>query len=220
MGADVWNVPFDNVTQILQVISISRVGFSQSLIKAHLRAFQIFFINMLLYTVSRGLIRASIIFLYMRILETNSDSRLSRAIVATQVFNILFELAFVLAVVLQCNPVDTFWLQWDGEHEGYCGNSNAIAWAAAGVAIFFFDAWLFILPFPRIWGLNLHWKKKLMAGVMFAVGLWLVRTSWTHIYHASADSATIAVSHNRLRLYVGDMSWAANCHTIVSSLSV
>jgi len=95
---------------------------------------------MLLYTMTRFFVRASIILFYLRVFPPRSD------------------------------PISDFWTQWSGEHEGHCGNANILAWVAAATGIVF-DLWLLALPFPQLLVLNLHWKKKLMGGMMFFVGV-------------------------------------------------
>ncbi|KAK3319855.1 hypothetical protein B0T19DRAFT_273425 [Cercophora scortea] len=147
MGLDVWFVPFDNVTDVLQL----------------------FFFEMLLYTVTRFFVRASIILFYLRVFPAKSESKLSRMLVYTLIANLLYNLAFFFAVVFQCTPVHHFWDQWEGDRPGHCGNVNALVWSAAITGIVF-DLWLLALPFPQLLALNLHWKKKVMGCMMFSVG--------------------------------------------------
>lgn len=54
--------------------------------------------------------------------------------------------------------------------EGHCGNSTVLVWVGASTGIVF-DLWLLALPFPQLLALNLSWKKKMMGGVMFFVGV-------------------------------------------------
>ncbi len=126
---------------------------------------------MLLYTVTRFFIRASIILFYLRVFPTKTDSRIGRILMGTMIANVLYNLSFFIAVIFQCNPIDHFWKAWEGEGDGYCGNVNALAWVAAITGIIF-DIWLLALPFPQLLALNLHWKKKAMGGLMFSVGIW------------------------------------------------
>lgn len=150
MGQDVWDVPPDHITWLLLI----------------------FWVNMGLYAVTRGLIRASIIFFYLRIFPRTSDLAVHRLVLWTGVVNAVHITCFTLAVVLQCQPTRYFWYQWDkqGPVAGHCGNANALAWAAsaAGIAL---DLWLFALPWPGIWKLNLSWRRKVFAGVMLSVGV-------------------------------------------------
>ncbi|KAJ0114282.1 cfem domain-containing protein [Diaporthe amygdali] len=150
MGQDVWNVPFDHITWLLLI----------------------FWVNMGLYAVTRGLIRASIIFFYMRIFPSTSNYTVYRLVFWTGVLNAVHITCFTLAVILQCQPTRFFWYQWDkqGPVQGHCGNANALAWAAAGAGIAL-DLWLFALPWPGIWKLNLSWRRKIFAGIMLSVGV-------------------------------------------------
>ncbi|KAK3689706.1 hypothetical protein B0T22DRAFT_177183 [Podospora appendiculata] len=147
MGLDVWFVAFPNITEVLQL----------------------FFIEMLLYTVTRFFVRASIILFYLRVFPAKSDGKLGRMLMYTLVANLLYNLAFFFAVVFQCAPVHHFWDQWEGDKLGHCGNVNALVWSAAITGIVF-DLWLLALPFPQLLALNLHWKKKVMGCMMFGVG--------------------------------------------------
>lgn len=132
--------------------------------------FQVFYIQMLLYTITRFFVRASIILFYLRVFPPRDDNKLGRILQFTMVFNVVYNLSFLMAVIFQCFPISDFWTQWSGEHEGHCGNANILAWVAAATGIVF-DLWLLALPFPQLLALNLHWKKKLMGGMMFFVGV-------------------------------------------------
>ncbi|KAL0467486.1 hypothetical protein QR685DRAFT_360771 [Neurospora intermedia] len=144
-GLDIWYVKFDDVTTILRL----------------------FYANMLLYTVSRFFVRASIILFYLRVFP--KDNKVSRILTYTMTFNVVYNFSFLCAVIFQCTPINNFWLSWSGESQGHCGNVQALVWSAAGTGIAF-DIWLLVLPFPQLFALNLHWKKKAMGCVMFSVG--------------------------------------------------
>ncbi|KAG8159075.1 hypothetical protein KVR01_010736 [Diaporthe batatas] len=150
MGTDVWDVPYDYITWLLLI----------------------FWVNMGLYAVTRGLIRASIIFFYLRIFPRTSNYTTYCFVYWTGVLNAVHITSFTLAVILQCQPTRFFWYQWDKQESvrGHCGNANALAWAAAGAGIAL-DLWLIALPWPGIWKLNLSWRRKMFAGIMLTVGL-------------------------------------------------
>lgn len=125
---------------------------------------------MLLYTVTRFFVRASIILFYLRVFPPRSDNKLGRVLQYTMVFNVIYNISFLFAVLFQCQPVGYFWVQWEGEGGGHCGNANILAWVAAATGIVY-DLWLLALPCSQLWVLNLHWKKKIMGGMMFFVGV-------------------------------------------------
>lgn len=134
---------------------------------------QMFYVDMVLYTITRFFVRASIILFYLRVFPARSDTNLRPIVIWTMVANLVYNLAFLFAVIFQCHPISYFWTQWEGLHDGHCGNVNVLAWVAAitGLA---FDFWLLALPFPQLMSLNVHWKKKLMGSIMFSVGARLV----------------------------------------------
>ncbi|KAK5651853.1 hypothetical protein OQA88_11622 [Cercophora sp. LCS_1] len=158
MGKDIWFLEFHHVNDVVRD----------------------FFINMLLYTTTRFLVRSSIILFYLRVFPLRSDNKLGRILVATLIANVVYNLSFFLTVVFQCQPISYFWTAWEGEHEGHCGNFTVLAWVAAITGIIF-DAWLLALPFPQLLALNLHWKKKIMGSMMFSVGMAVVVISFIRL---------------------------------------
>jgi hypothetical protein len=131
---------------------------------------QLFFAEMLLYTITRFFVRASIILFYMRVFPARDNNKFGRLVQFTMIFNVVYNLSFLIAVIFQCTPISDFWTSWEGTHHGYCGNANILAWVAAATGIVY-DLWLLALPFSQLWVLDLHWKKKLMGGLMFFVGV-------------------------------------------------
>jgi hypothetical protein len=129
-----------------------------------------FFAQMILYTLTRFFVRASIILFYLRVFPPRSDNKLGRILQFTMAFNVLYNLSFLFAVIFQCTPISDFWTQWEGVHDGgHCVNVNILAWVAAATGIAF-DIWLLALPLTQLMALNLSWKKKVMGGMMFFVG--------------------------------------------------
>lgn len=167
LGRDIWFVQFENITRILQG----------------------FYANMLLYTLTRFFIRAFIIVFYMRIFPANEGTTdgLGRMVVASLVFNFIYNSAFFFAVMFQCKPISFYWYEWEGNQpdaavpmDGHCGNGSALMWVAAVTGIAF-DLWLIALPFPQLLSLNLDWKKKLMAAMMFMVGIVVLVISFVRL---------------------------------------
>jgi hypothetical protein len=160
---------------------------------------------MLLYTLTRFFVRASIILFYLRVFPPKDNNKLGRLIQYTMVFNVVYNLSFFIAVLFQCTPISLFWTSWEGHQEGYCGNANILVWVAAATGIVY-DLWLLALPFPQLLALNVHWKKKVMGGMMFCVGAAYVTPlrppsplpSPSHPFHASVAVLTDMKRHNYL----------------------
>ncbi|KAK1753711.1 hypothetical protein QBC47DRAFT_415470 [Echria macrotheca] len=182
LGKDIWFVEFPHVTDIVRT----------------------FFINMLLYTATRFLVRSSIILFYLRVFPPGAENKLGRLLVGTLVANLVYNFSFFMAVIFQCNPVHSFWTAWAEEDgDGHCGNVNALAWVAAITGIIF-DAWLLALPFPQLLSLNLHWKKKVMGSMMFSVGICVMIISLVRLKTISDFSRAV----NPTKDIVGVCLWS------------
>lgn len=148
LGRDIWLVDLSHITELLKT----------------------FFINMFFYTITRFLIRASIILFYLRVFPPSPTNKLTKLLKWTMGFNIVYNMAFLFAVIFQCSPVPHAWHGWDGTDHGTCVNVNLLAWLAAATGIAF-DVWLLALPFPQLLALNLPRRKKIMGAMMFSVGI-------------------------------------------------
>lgn len=84
-------------------------------------------------------------------------------------FDILFGIAFIVMVLVQCRPISYNWLSWKGEGGGQCVNITAVAWANAAVSIAI-DLFMLAIPLSQLSQLKLHWKKKVGVAMMFFVG--------------------------------------------------
>lgn len=126
-----------------------------------------YFIFEVLYTLTLGMIKISICFLYIRIF---SNSTLRKVLWGTQIFNSLLIVAFLCADFGQCRPLSYFWNAWDQEHSGSCFNINAMAYAHSAINIAL-DIWMLILPATQVWKLNMSLKNKLAVSAMFSIGI-------------------------------------------------
>ncbi|KAH5122993.1 hypothetical protein HBH71_038790 [Parastagonospora nodorum] len=139
MGQDMWLVPFDNITKILEI----------------------FYYTELLYLASVALTKISILLFYLRIFP---QTGLRKAIWVTIGLCVVYIITFVTATALQCIPIRLAWERWDGEHHGRCINLNADAWCSAAANIVL-DLIVIILPMKEIKKLAISKRRK--AGVMF-----------------------------------------------------
>lgn len=134
---------------------------------------KVFFVFEVLYTLTLGLIKTSILFLYLRLFP---DPKFRRTVWATQAFNFLMVGCFIISDFLQCQPISFFWQSWDGEHSGRCFNINALAWAHSALNIAL-DFWMLYLPATQVWSLQMKTRKKVGVILMFGIGILLVSCS-------------------------------------------
>ncbi|KAM5345128.1 hypothetical protein ACJ41O_010990 [Fusarium nematophilum] len=125
-----------------------------------------FYVMTILYFLAMSLIKLSLSLFYLNIFSGN----INRYILwGTVTFNALYGIAFLLAAVFQCAPVDYYWTQYLDGSRGRCVDINALGWvnASTGVAV---DVWMIAMPLSQVVHLRLHWKKKVGVVIMFLLG--------------------------------------------------
>ncbi|KAI3320289.1 hypothetical protein HD806DRAFT_538478 [Xylariaceae sp. AK1471] len=101
-------------------------------------------------------------------------------------------------------------MSWDGEHEGHCISNNAIFWAGVFVVIAI-DLWIILIPLPFIARLKFPLRKKILSGVMFTFGIFVIIVSlyWLQFINRFTLSHNLTVNFvdvsiwSGLELYVG-----------------
>jgi hypothetical protein len=151
LGKDIWTLRPNQITLMLHYFEVVAV----------------------LYFTTITLLKLSIIFFYIRIFTTPSAQRL---LWGTAAFTLVWGIVYVIVAIFQCQPISYFWTRWDGLHEGKCLNINAITASNAGLSIAL-DFWSLGIPLWQLWGLNMHWKRKVGVLVMFCVGTFVTVVS-------------------------------------------
>ncbi|SPQ25015.1 eec87730-e41e-40bc-a9d4-17d6dc907b95 [Thermothielavioides terrestris] len=151
VGRDIWTLTPQNITDFLYY----------------------FYLMAMFYFLQVMLLKLCLLLFYLRIFPSQSVRRL---LWGTIVLDVVFGVVFFFLAIFQCSPISYFWTNWDGEHEGKCLNSNAIAWANAAISIAL-DLWMLAIPLAQLKTLNLHWKKKIGVGLMFCVGTFVTVVS-------------------------------------------
>ncbi|KAF1932823.1 uncharacterized protein M421DRAFT_416433 [Didymella exigua CBS 183.55] len=132
-----------------------------------------FYVMATLYFTQVTLLKLTLIFFYIRVFPSKEVQRL---LWATVVFVLLWGIAFIITAIFQCQPIHYFWTKWDGMHNGTCLDSNAIAASNAAISIAL-DFWILGIPLWQLWGLKLHWKKKVAVALMFCLGTFVTIVS-------------------------------------------
>lgn len=151
LGKDIWTLRPDEITKMLQS----------------------FYIMASLYFSELTLLKLSLIFFYIRVFPSQGAQRL---LWGTVVFTVLWGLLYVFIAIFQCRPISYFWTKWDGLHQGHCMDINAITSSNAAISIVL-DFWSLGIPLWQLWGLKMHWKKKIGVAMMFCVGTFITVVS-------------------------------------------
>ncbi|KAI8292982.1 Ketoreductase azaE [Colletotrichum sp. SAR 10_98] len=128
-----------------------------------------FYVIQALYYSTIAFLKASILFMYLRIFP---GERFRTVLWGTQAFNLAIGVTFVLLGIFQCRPIHLAWTAWrgDSESQGTCMDVviTAMVYSAIQVGL---DIWMLILPLTQILGLNMKWSKKFGLMFMFSLGL-------------------------------------------------
>ncbi|CAI6342044.1 unnamed protein product [Periconia digitata] len=146
---------------------MTQIGFGKHLwdlqhgqLKENLR---LFYIASTTYVIVLGMIKVSIVMFYLQIFPYRSFRILSYSLMA---YIVSSNLGIFLATVFSCWPVPRF---WNRDVPGTCLDVNALAFANSGNAIVQ-DFLLLIFPMLYIGRLNIPNRRKVVVGIMFAVG--------------------------------------------------
>lgn len=145
LGKDVWNVSQSNLVDFARF----------------------FFIQQILYLYLMMTIKSSLIYFYLTIFPTK---RVRILLWSTFGVNIAWGITCILVTVFQCVPVENYWLRYlQQDSSGQCLNMNLLGWTNGAVSVAI-DLWIIGIPLSQLTKLDLHWKKKIGAVVMFLTG--------------------------------------------------
>ncbi|RYC57160.1 hypothetical protein CHU98_g9049 [Xylaria longipes] len=172
LGQDVWEIPQDNITQILYLYWWAEI----------------------LYQAGLPLARISILCFYLRVFPQDRIRWASFALIGLNIADLL---AFVLSTVFQCSPIYGAWTFWDGSFQGHCNNLHIQSWIQAGFNIAL-DLVVIILPLPPLAKLTASKRKKIQIMIMFSLGFLIIRLKTLVVF---ANSTNISYDYVDPGLY-------------------
>lgn len=108
--------------------------------------------------------------LYLRLFPQQNVRQICHATIAVVVAGTL---AFVIATITECIPLEK---NWNKKIHAHCIDNTAFRWSWAGFNTVT-DLWVCLLPIPILWRLQMSLAKRLGAMLMFALGLFIVAAS-------------------------------------------
>lgn len=88
-------------------------------------------------------------------------------VIATAVFVSAWGIGITVALGLVCRPLASF---WDSNIIGKCLSIVQFTYFT-NISNMITDLWIFLMPVPMIWHMQLQTKKKLMLSTIFCIGL-------------------------------------------------
>ncbi|KXJ86789.1 hypothetical protein Micbo1qcDRAFT_152799 [Microdochium bolleyi] len=151
-------------------------------------ALLIFYIDEGLYLVLLALTKISILGFYLRVFPGRGFRILALSLMGLIATT---SLAFIIAQIFQCWPIESIWLGWQGNYgPKQCVDIQAMAFASAGLNIFF-DLVVMALPFPYLIKLQTSPRKKVGILLMFSLGIFVVVISCLRLPHLHLFTTTI-----------------------------
>ncbi|KAG5995234.1 hypothetical protein E4U43_003074 [Claviceps pusilla] len=133
-----------------------------------------FFVQQILYLILMTSIKLSLLCFYLTIFP---NKRVRVLLWSTVAVNLAWGFGCILVTIFQCTPVQNYWLRYlQQEGTGKCLNMNSLGWANGAVSVII-DIWIIGIPLYQIRKLELHWKKKLGAIIMFLTGAFVTIVS-------------------------------------------
>ena len=121
------------------------------------------FAYQVLYTVTTFAVKIAVLLLYRRIFSTARFKKATNYVIA---FNFACFLSFFLVVILQCNPVQSAWLD---PNDPSCIDRVPL-FKAAGVLGVVTDFVVLMMPMLVVWKLNASRQRKVALTGMFLLG--------------------------------------------------
>lgn len=125
------------------------------------------FIGQVVYYIVNASTKLVLLFFYLRIFPEKNTRRI---LLGTIVVIVCYAVAFGIAGINLCRPVDYFWRQWtEDSYQGHCSNYLLSSYIYSGLGLFF-DVVIMVVPLYELRKLNMSWKRKISVGLMFSVG--------------------------------------------------
>ncbi|GKZ63770.1 hypothetical protein AnigIFM50267_000053 [Aspergillus niger] len=146
------------------------------------RYFQITLADMVIYNVSVGLTKISILLFYRRIFSINKSFLFCNWVVTGLSAGAC--IAAVSGLIFSSDPVDAQWKFWEPSTTIH----NKSFWIAMGAVNILLDVTILILPQPVVWRLKQTRRCRIMLSLVFSLGGFVCVTSIVRlVYMATID---------------------------------
>lgn len=164
---------------------------------------QYFWVEQFIYQLIIVLTKISIVLLYLRIFPKEVSTRFANTCHAIIIALSVYGAAFIVSFFFQCRPINLFWHQWDGEHDGSCAQ-NQVSFYVNSAFNITFDLIVFILPVPKLMKLSVQDSRpKVAVGVIFLVGLFVTVCSMVRLQYISllGGYSNVTYHYNEISLW-------------------
>lgn len=138
------------------------------------------------FLLTGGCTKVSVLLFYRRLVAGTYDVRWNWAVLAAITFTAAYTLAFMLALIFNCNPTQAYWkafdLSWIEHHKYTCADTTAIN-VLAGICAAASDLYSVILPLIMTKQVGLPRPQRIALNALFSLGLLVVGASAVRTYY-------------------------------------
>ncbi|KAK8095686.1 cfem domain-containing protein [Apiospora kogelbergensis] len=151
LGRDMWTLPMQNIENVLFL----------------------YYLGEIFYFAALAVNKISILIFILRVFPDQSFRRIVYGVIG---LTAAYGISFVVATMLQCQPLNYSWKQIDSTIQGKCNNIHLQGWMSAILNIVV-DLIILVLPLKQLYALQTNLKKKIMIMVMFSLGIFVTIVS-------------------------------------------
>lgn len=149
------------------------------------------FISQWCYAVSMASIKISILLLYKRLSGAFTNKFLWASWIGIA-YNILYAISYCLILLVECHPVDAYWLSfdrlWAADHTYHCSTMERTVLPTFASLSVLGDIYSTILPLTLVSSLHLPLRRRVSLYALFALGFTVagagILRTW-YIYHTA-----------------------------------
>lgn len=162
LGRHIWDVPVSSYERIAEVTWLAEFSF----------------------LFCGGCTKISVLLFYRRLVDCSYDKRWKWAVIASIIFTGAWTVAFMLCLILNCNPTEAYWKAFDPTwaHDYSCVDTTFIN-LLAGIFAIISDFYSVILPCLITRSITLPANQKLALNIIFCMGLLCVGAGIARTYY-------------------------------------
>ncbi|KAK6863780.1 hypothetical protein PG995_000308 [Apiospora arundinis] len=151
LGRDMWTLPMQNIENVLFL----------------------YYLGEIFYFAALAVNKISILIFILRVFP---DQNFRRVVYGVIGLTAAYGLTFVVATMVQCQPLNYSWKQIDSNAKGQCNNIHLQGWMSAILNIVV-DLIILVLPLKQLYALQTNLKKKILIMIMFSLGIFVTIVS-------------------------------------------
>jgi hypothetical protein len=147
--------------------------------------------------------KVSVLLFYRRLTQGTFSKRWRYATIGAITFTVLYALAFILALVLNCQPTEAYWKSYSLDYtKSYkCADTRNLNPVSGALSVFS-DLYSVILPMGMLRHFDAPKRQKMALNAVFSLGLLVVATGCVRTYYIYQLGVSYDISWTGYNLFV------------------